>query len=36
MYFDFVYGIHVGPREKPTANRREFRKPMACSQNRIC
>ncbi len=23
IYFDFVYGIHVDTREKPTANRRE-------------
>ncbi len=24
MYFDFVYGIHVGTSEKPTANLREL------------
>ena len=24
MYFDFVYVIHVGTREKPTANLREL------------
>ena len=29
-------GYFLIPEKKPTANRRESRKPLACSQNRIC
>ena len=33
---DLVYEMSADTKEIPTANRRESRKPLACSQNRIC